>query len=311
MKPEDFKKLLTKISDLSHNQVEELKASLKRRSQSENIRNLETAFEELGCPSCGGRHIGHWGFRSGLKRYRCKDCGRTFNSLSGTPLAKLRKKEKWADYARGMQASESLQKSADRLDISKKTAFKWRHRFLEKPTQVKPEKLSGVVENDETFFLESEKGCRLGLERKARKRAGKADKPGLSDQQVYVFVSRDRNGNTYDSVLREFSSEILAKDFAPRLDDDIMFCSDGKSVYGKFARENELSHEALNLSKGEHVRNKIIHIQNVNAYHSRLKDWIRSFKGVATKYLDSYLAWFRAEEETNTQFSPAATTNCT
>jgi len=34
-------------------------------------------------------------------------------------------------------------------------------------------------------------------------------------------------------------------------------------------------------------------VQNVNAYHSRLKVWVRHFKGVSTKYLDSYLGWFR------------------
>ena len=35
------------------------------------------------------------------------------------------------------------------------------------------------------------------------------------------------------------------------------------------------------------------HIQNVNALHSRLKAWLASFRGVSTKYLPLYLAWFR------------------
>ena len=29
----------------------------------------------------------------------------------------------------------------------------------------------------------------------------------------------------------------------------------------------------------------------MNSYHSGLKTWIRRFRGVASKYLDSYLAW--------------------
>jgi len=33
-------------------------------------------------------------------------------------------------------------------------------------------------------------------------------------------------------------------------------------------------------------------IQNVNNYHQRLKQWIMRYKGVATKYLQHYLAWF-------------------
>ena len=32
--------------------------------------------------------------------------------------------------------------------------------------------------------------------------------------------------------------------------------------------------------------------QNVNGLHSPLKHWINRFKGVASKYLDNYLAWF-------------------
>jgi hypothetical protein len=35
------------------------------------------------------------------------------------------------------------------------------------------------------------------------------------------------------------------------------------------------------------------HIQNVNAYTSGLKTWMIPFRGVATKYLDSYLGWRR------------------
>ena len=31
------------------------------------------------------------------------------------------------------------------------------------------------------------------------------------------------------------------------------------------------------------------HIQNVNAYHSRLKPWMRPFNDVATKCLEHYL----------------------
>jgi len=39
-----------------------------------------------------------------------------------------------------------------------------------------------------------------------------------------------------------------------------------------------------------------IHINNVNAYHSRLKEWLPRFHGVATRNLPSYLGWRRAIE---------------
>jgi hypothetical protein len=37
----------------------------------------------------------------------------------------------------------------------------------------------------------------------------------------------------------------------------------------------------------------LYHIQNVNNYPGRLKQWIERFKGVATKYLNHYLALFQ------------------
>ena len=53
-----------------------------------------------------------------------------------------------------------------------------------------------------------------------------------------------------------------------------------------------VQHQAVNVSRGRRVRGPW-HVQNVNAYVSRLRGWMQHFKGVATKYLDSYLGWFR------------------
>ena len=43
-----------------------------------------------------------------------------------------------------------------------------------------------------------------------------------------------------------------------------------------------------------------LHINNVNGYHGRLKEWLRPFHGVATKYLGNYLAWRRTLEALGT-----------
>jgi len=34
-----------------------------------------------------------------------------------------------------------------------------------------------------------------------------------------------------------------------------------------------------------------IHVQNVNAYHARLRQWLSHFRGVASRYLPNYLGW--------------------
>lgn len=47
------------------------------------------------------------------------------------------------------------------------------------------------------------------------------------------------------------------------------------------------------------------HIQNVNDYISRLKQWLARFKVVATHYLTSYLGWRRLFEREGEALSPA------
>jgi len=84
--------------------------------------------------------------------YRCRDCGRTFNALTGTPLARLRHKETWLTFGEALQNADSVRKSAKACGVAVTTAFRWRHRFLCAAKADKPTKLGGIVEADETFF---------------------------------------------------------------------------------------------------------------------------------------------------------------
>jgi hypothetical protein len=56
------------------------------------------------------------GFAPGAgRRFRCKGCGgRSFNALTGTPLARLRKKECWLDFGRSLSECETVVASAGR-----------------------------------------------------------------------------------------------------------------------------------------------------------------------------------------------------
>jgi hypothetical protein len=61
--------------------------------------------------------------------------------------------------------------------------------------------------------------------------------------------------------------------------------------YKTVAKSAVIQHVVLNQNKGERSRG-VYHIQDVNAYHCRLKGWMQRFRGVATKYLDNYMTWF-------------------
>lgn len=83
-------------------------------------------------------------------------------------------------------------------------------------------------------------------------------------------------------------------DIKKAIDDSIsevsVLCTDAHPSYTRFAAEKSLQYYPLN-SRKQRVKG-LYHIQNVNAFHYRLKKWIRVFNGVASKYLDNYLAWF-------------------
>ena len=166
--------------------------------------------ESRGCPHCAGREIVGWGRSDGLLRFRCKSCGRTFNALTRTPMAHLRKKEKWLAHAQAMIEGKSLAKTAKLCGVHPTTAFRWRHRFLRAPADDKPRSLSGIVEADETFILESFKGRWSDLPRKARKRGGTARHPGPYQDNIPVLVARDRKGATFDAVLPQDDNASIA-----------------------------------------------------------------------------------------------------
>ncbi len=260
--------------------------------------------ESRGCPHCAGREIVAWGRSRGLARFRCKACGRTFNALSKSPMAHLRKKERWLDHAQAMIEGKSLVKTAALCGVHPTTAFRWRHRFLGAPAADKPQKLSGIVEADETFILEFFKGRWSDLPRKARKRGGTARHPGPYQDNIPVLVARDRKGATFDAVLPNDDSASIAAVLTGVVTSANHLIGDGGKPLASFARQANIPFHAV-PSPGKPVpAAPHLHINNVNAYHSRLKQWLNRFNGVATKNLPNYLGWRRALEAWDRQITP-------
>ena len=256
----------------------------------------------LGCPHCGGDAIGRWGRANGKPRYRCATCARTFNPVTGTPLARLRYPERWPDQAQALIAGETIAKAARRCGVDYTTAFRWRHRFLAALNHDKPTQLSGIVEADETFILESFKGKRSGMTRAPRQRGGKSAKRGLSKEQIPVIVARDRSGATLDGVLARLDAKSIALALGGALNGPAELCCDGGTAIRAFARRAGLVTHILPAPGAPSPDAPHLHINNVNAYHGRLKEWMRRFHGVATANLPSYLSWRRTIEA----FGPTA-----
>ncbi|MCD2519710.1 IS1595 family transposase, partial [Massilia sp. G4R7] len=137
------------------------------------------------------------GFASGLQRYRCLGCRRSFNALTGTPLARLRKRECWLPYIKCLLESRTVRDAALATGVHRTTSFRWRHRFAPGAARHRPAALTGIVEADETYRLESQKGSRT-LSRPPRKRGGAARRRGINREHDCLLVARDRIGTTLD-----------------------------------------------------------------------------------------------------------------
>lgn len=291
MKSEAFTGWIRQLSDLTAGQRENLVDALKSPDPMAEVARVLEIDKVSECPHCHAGSPVRNGRASGLQRYKCHGCRRTFNSLTGTPLAGLHQRGQWPAFTRALIEGDSVRKSAQRTGIHRNTAFRWRHRFLAAPSQMQTQLVGGIAEADETLVRRSSKGARK-LERKPHKRGGDKAKRGRGEDQVCVLVLRDRAGHTLTQAMDTFNHTTVDEAIGSRLDRDAVLCTDGSPVYRRYSAERGVVHEPVNLSKGQRVR-KAFHVQNVNAYHSRLKGWMDRFHGVATRYLPNYLAWHR------------------
>jgi transposase-like protein len=248
---------------------------------------------DAACPHCAGATFWRWGTTaSGQARLRCRSCLKTFTPLSGTGFERLHGKARLFVNAECMAVGMSVKDTAERLQVNKKTAYRWRRRFMPLLDKHQPAMLAGMLEADETFFRKSYKGQRSGLPRKSYKRGTPAEKRGINDEHVAVLTAMERGSR--ECLIAILPAVPNANSVTAALEGYIapgsVLCTDGSNAYIKV--EPMLEVEVHSVSAAAHVDGEV-HVQNVNALHSRIKDWIHGFKGVATKNLGLYLAWFR------------------
>jgi len=311
MQTHEFRRLLGLLETLTGEQRAQLQLQLAGGDEAHAVAMIVEGRlgAQPSCPRCGSKHVVRNGHADGLQRHKCRSCKRTFNALTNTPLARLRQRGKWLAQARALAEGLSVRGAAAQMGVHRTTAFRWRHRFLQLPATVRATALAGVAEGDETYTLRSYKGqprqLRAEQTRAPRRRGGKAAKRGLSDEQVPTLVLRDRFGQTADYVLARDDARHIAPVLAQCVAADAILCTDASPALAAAASTEGIAHEALNTARGERRRGPW-HIQNVNAYHSRLKNWMVRFHGVATSYLEHYLGWFRALDRNAQRGAPPA-----
>jgi len=290
-----FERLLGMLAQLNGPQLRVIKSKVGERDQLEEVKGLaEKRRVALGaCPHCGGVDPWRWGTTaSGQSRFKCRACEKTFTPLTGTGFEKLRNKHKLIENAACMAEGLSVRATAERLQVNPKTAYLLRKKFMPLLEKHQPMMLAGMLEADEAFFRKSYKGLRSGMPRKSYKRGTPAMKRGINDEHTAVLTTIQRG--TPECHIAILPSVPTMASVNAALEGAIapgsVLCTDGSKVYVPVGPMQGV--EVHSVTSAEHVDGPI-HVQTVNALHSRMKAWLYGFKGVATRNLALYLAWFR------------------
>jgi len=263
--------------------------------------NVDSSLLELNnnhhCPHCDSNKIVKMGKNGNSQKFKCKECNKMYSIKTNTLFFHSNKSvDLWERYIDLMFEGKSLRNIAETLNINLKTAFYWRHKILNTLNKKSSDKLSGIVEADEAYFQKSDKGNKK-LERPARKRGGKSKtdttkhKRGLSRDKVCVLCAIDRSKNVFNTPVGygKMSSKQVKENLSDKIIDNTVLITDGEKSYTTLANRVKLKQIKTGLTN-----DKVYHLQNINSYHSGLKSFMRKFNGVATKYLDNYVNFFKA-----------------
>lgn len=264
---------------------------------------IETRFDGGNtCAYCEGTHIVKNGKRKdGTQRYLRRDCSRSFIASTHSITSRTRKAVSiWTGYLKCMLDQKTLMKTSEECHISMTTAFIWRHKILDALSELTDKVyLTGTIEADETFFNLSYKGNHKGsktfsMPREAHKRGNDVHTKGLSSEKVCVPSAVSDTGISYSKPAKpgKVSTECIDLVFADKIAPYSTLCTDRERAYLDLAGKNSLTLIQMDTDRRTIRKDGITYsIQRINAYHSRLKSFIRRFHGVSTKRLGNYVIW--------------------
>lgn len=254
---------------------------------------IEQGARGRPCPRCGGVRVHRCGHASGLQRFRCLGCRRSYNALTGTPLARLRKRGHWLPYLQCVLDSHSVRNAAAITGVHRTTSFRWRHRFVPGAARDRPASLAGVVEARAFYRPASQKG-EVGTVRPGRRRAAVTSRHQARRAHDCLLVACDRSGRTLDfhTGRGPLTAAQLDVCMRPALAAATLLLSDGTPAYRSFAQHAGVRYASVDSHLSVKEQDQF-HLKTVNGWYARFKAWVIRFRGVASRYLSHYSGWRR------------------
>ncbi len=259
------------LNSLSYAEFKELVEEYSDRTKSsfdKEMRKLITLdhqlhLERLGinsvCPACGSANVVKNGKRStGVQKYRCKDCEHEYSLFSGTMLEKTRWHwDIWVKVLETLLNNISIQSTVNILkkdygcdEIDPKTVWLWRLKLMHAMASVPMPKLTGVIQVDETFVRESQKGSRnlastLKGEIRTPRYGLSPSKLGVMGPEFATIITAiDNRGYCVCKVsgLGKMTTEQFIELFEEHFENPSFLCSDGNSTYEEYSSLFNIPH---------------------------------------------------------------------
>jgi transposase-like protein len=139
---ENYEEISAQIAKLKPYQKRKLEKFVSQLSVINSINQETILASEMECRKCGsGYFVKNGHSPGGAQRYKCKHCGCTQCIDANTPLYCLKYKDKWADFV-FLMLDQDLRKTCDsiaeEIDVERKTAHAWRHKFASSVAKILP-----------------------------------------------------------------------------------------------------------------------------------------------------------------------------
>lgn len=279
-------------------------------------------MERPDCPHCGAKaslgYVVKHGYKNGCQRFYCKSCGHHFFPSTKTAFARTRKDaETWREFIKMTITGRSLKECASECKIAYQTAFTWRHKVLNVfSVNQEATRMTGLIEVDEMLLPISYKGNHVqggfgqrkldvgainDMPRKGYLR-GTDNRSASAKNKMCVFcMVQDGNKGYYAAVpgvgfMNDAMFDATIKRHIDRNNATILTDSAKSAI--KYFANNGYKHIVFvsNISKNQNAHKPEVrdglHIQHVNAMHHHIRNFLRPYQGVSSKYLSNYIALY-------------------
>lgn len=244
------------------------------------------------CHLCHGTHTCKAGInKQGKQKYKCHDCKKEMILQRNVITFSTKKKfSQWVLFLQSELDGNSLGVSALKANISKRTAFRWRHKILYLLNSLlNTQCLEGTVYLDETLYPVVCKSAKSGKTIVKKKR-------GMSSQKINVSCAIDTKGDTIIKVLSpgRVTSKELIETYQGHIKKDTKVVSDSLRSYHKLMEVLEVDWKKI-PSKKKSLNEYTL--APVNDLYSSIKDFTYKYKGISIKYLQGYMAIYNFQRK--------------